>query len=185
MGNRSDDVGACTLRPGEIGVGMLLFLRDVVVALYDVVLSRRRRRYEHWVEIRAPRSVVWRMLRADDMSFGGFFPIRVVSGPVPGRPDLERLRIQSGNAAFNMIVRIVDQRPGEAILYQVVPDGTDQILMDGIDDYMGFVLSDSEAGTRLYLSREITITSRLGRVTWGDGGWSRQGHFGVTRRCSS
>jgi hypothetical protein len=140
--------------------------RDIVLALSDAASGRRRRRYEHYVKVRAPREIVWRMLRSSDLTFEGMFPIRITGGPVPGRPELERLRIEVSGRALDMLTRIVDERPGLAILYEILPEGTDPALLDGDDDYVGFVLEDAGDGrTQLGLTREMTVTSRFGRLT--------------------
>lgn len=144
---------------------MLLLLRDIAIAIADALTGRSRRRYEHAISIKAPRELVWRMLRASDITFPGYFPLRIVTIPMPENPGHERLRIIGPNAALGMIVRIAEERPGKAIMYELVSEGTDAILLDGHDDFMAFVLDDDGAGTHMLLTRELTITSRLGRVT--------------------
>lgn len=144
---------------------MLALLRDIVIAVADAVTGRARRRYEHAITIDAPRHVVWNMLRSHDITFDGYFPIRIVTTPVPDRAGYERLRIIGPNAALGMTVRIADERPGRAIMYEMIPEGTDPILLDGHDDYMAFVLDDDGDRTHMLMTREISITSRLGRLT--------------------
>ena len=165
MGDRRHHVTVVGVGGGRPSMGWLGFLGDVAVALGDAVTQRRRRRYEHGVDIGAPPEIVWGMLKSRDMTFDGMLPMRVVSTVVPGQPALERLRIESGNSALQMTVRVVDERPGRAILYEVLAQGTDPMLLDGDDDYLGIVLDDFGGGTRLTLTRELTITSRLGRLT--------------------
>jgi hypothetical protein len=64
-----------------------------------------------------------------------------------------------------MLTRIVDERPGTAILYQLLPEGTDAALIEGDDDYIGFVLTDTEKGTRLDLTRETSPRHWISRLT--------------------
>jgi len=146
-------------------MGLLLLLRDIVLALADLLTGRRRRRYEHWIDIAAPRDVVWRMLKARDLAFAGRMPIRVVAEQLPGRPGLERVRILAGSVQLVMLTRIVDERPGEAILYELLPEGTDAALIEGDDDYIGFVLAETARGTRLFLTRETSPRHGLARLT--------------------
>lgn len=138
---------------------------DILLAFADAFSGRKRRRYEHWVDIRAPREIVWEMLKARDLVFEGPLPIRIVGEAVPGQRDLERVQIIAGNARLIMLTRIVDERPGYAILYQLLPEGTDPALIEGDDDYVGFVLTDLDNGTRLDLTRETTPRSWLSRLT--------------------
>ena len=146
-------------------MGILLLVRDIAVATYDWLMGERRRRYEHAVDIRAPRETVWALLKARDVTFPGMLPLRLVTDRVAGRPELHRLQIHSGDAVITMLTRLVDERPGQGMLFQVLPDGTDPVLVDGQDDYIGYVVADVNGGTRLTVTRELTVTSRLGRVT--------------------
>ncbi len=141
-------------------------LRDGVVALSDAAFNRSRRRYEHWVRVQAPREIVWEMIRSPDITFEGLIPIRLVGAPVPGRPNLERVRIRIGRQELILNMRVVEERPGFALLFEVLPDGTDPALIDGRDDYLAYVLTEIDAKTtQLGVTREMTVTSRLGRMT--------------------
>lgn len=146
-------------------MGLAPLLRDIGVALWDVAMGERRRRYEHAVDIAAPRATVWALLRARDVSFTGLMPVRILSESVLGRPDILHLRIFAGEVTLAMTTRIVDERPERGLLLQVLPDGTDPVLVDGEDDYIGYVVDDVAGGTRLTVTRELTVTSRFGRLT--------------------
>ena len=143
----------------------MLFLRDLAVAAADAVMGRRRRRYEHWIDIRAPRSLVWSMLTAPDITFEGAIPIRIVTEAVAGRPGVLRMRILTGDTQLVMLVRIAEERSERGVIYELLPDGTDAVLLDGEDDYLGYVADDISGGTRLTMTRELTVTSRFGRLT--------------------
>jgi len=138
---------------------------DIVLALSDLFTGRARRRYEHWIDVRAPREIVWEMLKSRDLVFEGRLPIRITGEALPGQRNIERVQIVAGNARLVMLTRIVDERPGFAILYQLLPEGTDEVLVEGDDDYVGFVLTDLANGTRLNLTREATPRSWLSRLT--------------------
>lgn len=146
-------------------MSLLEFGGDLIRALADAATGRMRRRYEHWVDIRAPREIVWQMLKSRDLVFEGRLPIRIVGHVVPGRADLERVEIHAGNVRLAMLTRIIDERPGAAILYELLPEGTDPALIEGDDDYVGFVLSDLDNGTRLDLVRETSPRNWLSRLT--------------------
>jgi hypothetical protein len=146
-------------------MGLLLLLRDLLVAVLDLARGGGRRRYEHVVSIAAPREVVWAMLKARDIVFDGLVPLRILGEPVPGRPDCERVRILAGTTELVMLTRIVDERPGLAILYEVLPEGTEPALVEGEDDYIGFVLTETRRGTRLDMTRETTPKRWISRLT--------------------
>ena len=146
-------------------MGLLQLGGDLLVAVADVARGRNRRRFEHWIEIHAPRDVVWQMLKSRDILFEGRLPLRVVGEEVPGRPGVERVHILAGKMRLQMLTRIVDERAGEAILYQLLPEGTDPALIEGDDDYIGFVLVETKTGTRLDLTRETSPRHWLSRLT--------------------
>lgn len=146
-------------------MGPVLFLKDIATAILDMALGRVRRRFVHWIDVAAPRATVWELLKSRDVTFEGRFPIRVVGDPVPGRPGVERVHILAGNARLEMMTRVVDERAGEAILYELLPEGTDPALIEGRDDFIGFLLADAACGTRLELIREISPISALARLS--------------------
>lgn len=146
-------------------MGLIELGGDVLVAVADAARGRRRRRFEHSIDIRAPREIVWEMLKSRDIEFGGRLPVRVFGEEVEGRPGIERVQIHAGPTRLQMLTRIVDERPGEAILYQVLPEGTDPVLVEGDDDYIGFVLIETAKGTRLDLTRETSPLHWISRLT--------------------
>lgn len=146
-------------------MGLFYILRDLVTAMLDSLAGRSRRRYEHAITVRASREIVWTMLRARDIGFDGYMPLRICTEPLPGRPDLERVIIRTGKSELVMVARIVDERPGHAILYQILPDGTDALLIEGQDDYIAFVLVEIDGGTRLSLIRETSPKRWISRIS--------------------
>jgi hypothetical protein len=146
-------------------MGLLRLGGDLIVAVADVARGRTRRRFEHSIDIRAPREIVWQMLKSRDIVFGDRLPIRVFGEEVQGRPGIERVQIQAGSTRLQMLTRIVDERPGEAILYQILLEETDAVLIEGDDDYIGFVLIETPKGTRLDLTRETSPLHWISRLT--------------------
>lgn len=146
-------------------MGLLLFLKDLITALADVALGRTRRRFVHWIDVAAPRTTVWQLLKSADTTFDGRIPIRVVGTPVAGRPGVERVHILAGSTRLEMMTLVVDERAGEAILYELLPEGTDPALIEGTDDFIGFLLADAAGGTRLELIRETSPVSALARLS--------------------
>lgn len=146
-------------------MALLDLVRDLSIAISDTMRGRDRRRYEYAIDIAAPRDIVWSMLKANDIEFDGRFPLRVVSQPVSGRPGVDRVQILAGAHSLTMMTMIADEREGQAILYRLLPEGTDPALIEGDDDYVGFVLMDIPGGTRLDLTRETTPRHFLSRLT--------------------
>lgn len=135
---------------------IVLFLRDVLLALMDFVLRRKRRRYEHAVAINAPVATVWQMLRSRDITFEGLIPMRVTTTPSLERPTFERGRIIIGNREMRLSSRIIEERPDRALLMEILAEGTDPAIITGKDDFLGFVLESTPDGTIMSLTREVS-----------------------------
>lgn len=135
---------------------IVLFLRDVLLALMDFVTRRKRRRYEHAVAINAPVATVWQMLRSRDITFEGLIPMRVTTTPSLERPTFERGRIIIGNREMRLSSRIIEERPDRALLMEILAEGTDPAIVTGKDDFLGFVLESTPDGTIMSLTREVS-----------------------------
>ena len=135
---------------------IVLFLRDVLLALMDFVTRRKRRRYEHAVAINAPVATVWQMLRSRDITFEGLIPMRVTTTPSLERPTFERGRIIIGNREMRLSSRIIEERPDRALLMEILAEGTDPAIITGKDDFLGFVLESTPDGTIMSLTREVS-----------------------------
>ena len=70
---------------------------DLAVALCDLIVGRKRRRYQHTILIRAPRDAVWRALDADTISFGTIIPVTFAKERVAGADDAELTILQIGD----------------------------------------------------------------------------------------
>jgi Zn-dependent protease len=142
-------------------IDLLLLVRDLVIsALKAMIWQPTRQRYERSILINAPKSTVWRMLRSRDITYPGtgYLYLRVVMEPVPGHPDLERARCITQHREYDIMMRIADERPEQAILIEIIAEGTFPAAIIGTDDYIGMVLSEQTDGTVLYLTRELTPT---------------------------
>ena len=140
--------------------GLLAFfhvLRDILRGISGLS-SGQRRRYEHAVAISAPCDVVWRMLRSRDITFDGLVPMHVVAEAVPGRPDLEKGRIIAGQREMVLMMRTVEERPGKALLMEILAEGSDPAVVMGRDDFISYIVEATPGGTQLNLTRELVPT---------------------------
>ena len=146
-------------------IEVMLVLRDIAIALGDLVTGKRRCRYETSIFIAAPRETVWRMVTSKDITYAGLVPLRVIGEPVAERPDLTRFEMVLGERRMVMMLRLVDERPGVACQHEMVAEGSTPAIVVGRDDYIAHVLHDVPGGTRLDLAREITPATWWGHVT--------------------
>src|SRR5262245_26815763 len=104
-------------------------VRDLAFALFA---GTRRRRYQHTVVIRAPRSVVWRALYGES-TVG---TTTISTEKVPDRDDIYRTTVKSGAAenSVAMTWREALRREGETLHCEVLAEGTEPSLIRGTGD---------------------------------------------------
>lgn len=134
---------------------LVQILRDLVLAIAGAFTRIRGRHYEYGVHIAAPRSVVWQMLRARSLTYDGMIPMHVETEVVEGRAGVERSVVQVGQRQMTMTTRIAREIPGEALVIEILPDGSDPAILMGADDYLGLFLADAGDGTRLLCTRDL------------------------------
>ena len=127
---------------------------DLAVALCDLIVGRKRRRYQHTILIRAPRDAVWRALDADTISFGTIIPVTFAKERVAGADDVYRSMLQIGDEKPDAMTtwRQTLRREGEAMHGRILADGAEP---GSVHDLFGYELSASPGGTRLTVFREV------------------------------
>jgi Zn-dependent protease len=146
-------------------VEIMQIVRDLILGVFDFVTGNRRRRYETSIFVRAPREIVWAIVRSKDLMLGGVVPMRIITETVPGSPGHEKSRVIIGQREMIMFTRCIDERPGEALLLELIAEGTDPAVVLGAGDRIGYALFDGDGGTSLYLSRELTRTKWQAVIT--------------------
>lgn len=145
----------------------LYVLRDLLVWLWRLVTGQRRHRHEHAIRIHAPVATVWAVLRAPDITYDGMFPLRMVTRPVPGMPGVDDIALELAGHALRLRTRLLDERPGHAILLEVLKDGTSPEIYIGAKDYLGMVVESRDGATTLFGSREVTPDRLLSGMLLG------------------
>jgi Zn-dependent protease len=139
-------------------------LKAVVWTVLGPVIRRPRQTFEQSLFIQAPVATVWEMVRSRDMTFPGRDHMRVVAETVDGQPDLERVRCIMTYRQYDVMTRIVEERVEQALLYEILPQGTSPAVIIGRDDYLSTVLTADLAanggrnGTWVFISRTFTPT---------------------------
>lgn len=141
---------------------VIFLLRDLVLAL--VPGSGARRRYETSIFIAAPRETVWNMLRSRDITFDGrLLSMRAIREQGPS-PDIEMHRIRINGNEARMMLRVVELRPGIALQYELLDQGSSPEVVAGDDDFVTYALHDHRGGTQLDLVRELVPRRWMNRV---------------------
>lgn len=149
----------------------MTLVADLLASLYllaaaaaDALFGRKRRRYRAAVDIDAPVDVVWRACSAHEIEFDGPQMIGIKVAPRPGTPDIYEGHITVGERAIEMAYREVESRPNEALLIEILKDGSAPSVAPGRDHYVACTFEQRGEGTRLTMVHELTHETFWSRV---------------------
>lgn len=133
-------------------------------ALWDLFSGRTRRRYQSTVYVAAPRSAVWAAASAKSVEFDGPVPLKIHTQPRDGNPTIFDGTVTYGSKVSNISFRVVEERPNEALVIEILPDGRDANKIADNDHFATVILEDQGDGTRFTLIHDLTHLRWLGRV---------------------
>ncbi len=139
----------------------LYFLAQGVV---DTVLGRRRKRYETSVDIAAPRDLVWATASARDIVFEGPPRIEIATARRAGTADIYEGTVAIGDTVMAMAHREVESRSQEALMIEVLREGTAPSIALGHDYFVACTFEDRPDATRLTIVHELTHDNFMGRL---------------------
>lgn len=140
-------------------------LADITRAVCEVILRRRRSRYEAAGSIDAPLAAVWELIMRQDVTFVAA-GVRMRSEPIPGHEGAYLAHLRQGEKTL----------PGVAFRYEAIKPPTSttvRYLKDlsppgasvGVDDIVTVCLvSAGERRTRVSYARELNHTSFSTRI---------------------
>ena len=143
---------------------LLASLYLLVTAAADALFGRKRRRYAAAVDIDAPVDVVWRACSAHEIEFDGPQRIGIKVARRPGTPDVYEGHVTVGERAIEMAYREVESRPNEALLIEILKDGSAPSVAPGRDHYVACAFERRGEGTRLTMVHELTHETFWSRV---------------------
>lgn len=132
--------------------------------LFDALLAGRRKRYVTRTRIRAPRDVVWNALTAMSIRFDGLVPVEITVAPGSGADGIHEGTIRVGDEAMPLTYRDVERRPPEALLVEMLKEGSDPRFVPGSDYYVACALEEREGATLMTTVHEITHETFMGRI---------------------
>lgn len=131
-------------------------LRDIAVAIFDIVTFKKRRCYEYSFDILAPRELVWNVSTAPDITYEQF-ELRIVQEPIG---DVENgyffkpyLR---GKARPVIAAQRLEWLEGRSYALKYMPEQCEDARTIGDDDIVTAHLDNAQTATRCTLSRELT-----------------------------
>lgn len=130
----------------------------------DAVLGINRRRYAMTLDVEAPKSVTWSILSAHKITLEGNPPIILDAAPDPARPGVYAGSISFSGRQVPLAYRILEERPGEAMLMTVIKQESAPECCPGEDYVCGSAVSGDETASIISMSYEITHTRFVSRL---------------------
>jgi Zn-dependent protease len=133
-------------------------------AVVDTAVGRRRRRYVTQVDIKAPRDIVWEAASAHAIVFEGPPRIEIDTALRPGTADIYEGTVTIGDTVVPMAYRQVESRPGDALMIEVLQEGSAPNIAPGSDYFVACKFEDRQDGTLFTMVHELTHENFLGRI---------------------
>ncbi|MCC7251881.1 site-2 protease family protein [Hyphomicrobium sp.] len=144
---------------------LLWILYFLLRGAVDALLGRRRRRYVTATDIKAPRELVWEASSAHSIVLEGTPRVAIETARRPGTADIYEGTVSIGERVVPMAYREVELRPKEAMLIEVLPEGSGPSIALGHDYFVACKLEQRPDSTLLTTVHELTHNTFLGRVT--------------------
>jgi Zn-dependent protease len=132
---------------------------------FDALVGRNRKRYVNEIEIDAPVETVWNTISSRSVVFEGPPRIEIAMSPRQGHPDILEGHMNVGERSVAMAYREIELRPPEALLVEVLKEGSGPGVAPGKDYFIACKCDPQPSGTRLTTVHELTHDEFLGRFT--------------------
>ncbi len=136
----------------------------LVQGAIDAALGRNRKRYVTSVGIKAPRDLVWQASSAQEIVFEGPPRIEIATALRPGTSDVYEGTVSVGDSIIPMAYRQIESRPREALMIEVLREGSAPSIAPGHDYFVACKFEDRQDGTLLTMVHELTHDNFLGRI---------------------
>ena len=143
---------------------LLFVLREFSRIPFDIMRGIRRRSYTFTSGVAASKSTTWAVASANQILLEGTPPIEIGTWPDPERPGVFKGTVAIGARQMAMTYRVVEERPGEALLMEVLKAESAPECCPG-DNYIAAVgVTGDETASVLVLTHQITHTGFASRL---------------------
>ena len=137
--------------------------RELVRAPFDILTGAKRRRYTIELGVNAPKTVTWSVASAHSIRLEGTPPIEVIT-----TPDHQRAGVYSGTfkiaeREFPIAYRVIEERPGEAMLIEILKEESAPECCPGDDYICAFAVAEDGAASTITSTFEVTHTKLSSR----------------------
>lgn len=132
-------------------------------APFDILTGARRRRYTIELGVNAPKAVTWSVASAHSIRLDGTPPIEIKT-----TPDHERTGVHSGTfkiaeREFPITYRVIEERPGEAMLIEILKEESAPECCPGDDYICAFAVAGDGPASTITSTFEVTHTKLSSR----------------------
>lgn len=138
-------------------------IRELVRAPFDILTGAKRRRYTIELGVNAPKSDTWFVASAHSIRLEGTPPIEIET-----TPDHERTGVHSGTfkiaeREFPIAYRVIEERPGEAMLIEIIKEESAPECCPGDDYICAFAVAGEGLASTITSTFEVTHTKLSSR----------------------
>lgn len=143
---------------------VFFLIREFLLIPFDVLRGIQRRRYALSYDVDAPKDVTWSVISANKITLEGFPPMEMDTDPDPERPGVYTGFCRSPTRSYAFAYRVLDERPGEALTLEIIPEESDPIYNFG-ENYVGAIAVTGDAQMSTVTGRyDLTHTRFMTRI---------------------
>ncbi len=133
-------------------------LRELVRAPFDMVTGAQRRTYTIELGVKAPKEVTWSVASAHSIRLEGFPPIEITTQPDRARAGVHSGTFKIAEREFPIAYRVIEERPGEAMLIEILKEESAPECSPGDDYICAFAIAGEGPESTITSTFEVTHT---------------------------
>jgi Zn-dependent protease len=133
-------------------------LRELVRAPFDMVTGARRRTYTIELGVKAPKEVTWSVASAHSIRLEGMPPIEITTQPDRARAGVHSGTFKIAEREFPIAYRVIEERPGEAMLIEILKEESAPECSPGDDYICAFAIAGEGPESTITSTFEVTHT---------------------------
>ena len=137
--------------------------RELVRAPFDVLTGARRRRYTIELGVNAPKSITWSVASAHSIRLEGKPPIEIETMPDHERTGVHLGTFKIAERKFPIAYRVIQERPGEAMLIEILKEESAPECCPGDDYICAFAVAGDGPASTITSTFEVTHTKLSSR----------------------
>ena len=137
---------------------MTFLIWQLIRIPFDGLFGVKHRSYNFSTAVAAPKSVTWLVASAHQCTLEGTPPITIDAQPDPDRPGVYTGVVSFSGRHFALAYRIVEERPGEALLLEVLKNESAPECCPGENYVCAVGITGDDTASHLEVTQNITHT---------------------------